>query len=359
MVADFRQAERKRHLEKNEAVRVVRLCLKLLGLLRGSTHVMDTACRQRHNGPMLDLNDLRVFERVGSLRSFAGASRDLSVPRSSVSRGVARLEAALGARLVHRTTREVELTPAGRSLMARCVRALGELDEALDYVGGLAKDAHGELRVSTGIGFGINVLADQLPAFLKQYPRVHVLLDLTSRNAELVSDHIDVAVRLGPLADSSMVAVRLGEMKRVLCASPAYLEHRAEPKAPDDLADHDIIEMPGFDGRARIWSFSRDGQTSEITIEPRVAVNDALTITRLVLNGAGVGIISSYLCASEIEAGRLVQLMPEWTAPTIEVHLIFPSKRELAPAVRAFVDFIKEANPPGLHWRNNEVPVRN
>lgn len=200
---------------------------------------------------MLDLNDLRVFERVGSLRSFAGAARALSLPRSSVSRSIARLESALGTRLIHRTTREVELTPAGESLMGRCVDALGALGEALDYVGSLATEAHGELRVSAGIGFGINVLAEQLPAFLQRYPRVDILLDLTSRPAELVSERVDIAIRLGPLADSSMVAVRLGELKRALCASPAYLERRGEPRTLEDLSNHDAIEMPGADGRAR------------------------------------------------------------------------------------------------------------
>lgn len=319
---------------------------------------MDTQCRRWHSQAVFDLNDLRVFERVGSLRSFAGAARALSLPRSSVSRSVARLESALGTRLIHRTTREVELTPAGESLMARCVGALGELGKALDHIGNLAIEAHGELRVSTGIGFGINVIAVQLSAFLQSHPHVNVLLDLTSRHAELVSEHIDVAIRLGPLEDSSMVAVRLGEMKRALCASPAYLERRGEPLTPEELAHHDLVEMPGSNGRPRTWSFSREGRISEVVVEPRVTVNDALTIHRLVLSGAAIGIISCYLCAPDIKAGHLVHLLPEWTAPTVGVSMIFPSKRELSPAVRAFVDFMKSANPPGLQWQNNELPVR-
>ena len=304
---------------------------------------------------MLDLNDLRVFERVGSLRSFAGAARALGQPRSNVSRSIARLEAALGTRLIHRTTREVELTPAGESLMARCASPLGELGDALAHVGSLAAEAHGELRVSAGIGFGINVLAEQMPEFLRRHPHIDLALDLTSRSAELISDRIDVAVRLGPLPDSSMMTVRLGEMRRVLCASPAYLDRRGRPRTPDDLAAHDAIEMPGADGRSRSWSFVRGGETVDIEVEPRVSVNDALTIHRLIINGAGLGIVSCYLCAPEIDAGRLVHLLPDWTSPSVGVSLIFPSKRELAPAVRAFVDFMKEANPPGLHWQNNEL----
>lgn len=145
--------------------------------------------------------------------------------------------------------------------------------------------------MSVGIGFGINVIADQLPEFLRRYPDVDVLLDLTSRHAELVSDHVDVAIRLGPLEDSSMVAVRLGEMKRMLCASPTYLECNGEPRTLEDLMGHAIIEMPGADGRTRTWSFLRGDRTSDVVVEPRVSVNDALTINRLVLKGAGIGIL--------------------------------------------------------------------
>lgn len=306
---------------------------------------------------MANLDDLRVFERVAALRSFAAASRALDEPRSNVSRSIARLEAALGLRLVQRTTREVTLTPAGESLLQRCASALGDLDEALTYVSGLGVEAQGMLRLSAGIGFGINVLADQLPAFLRQYPRVDIDLDLTSRIADLVADRIDVAIRFGELPDSSMVAVRLGEMKRLLCASPEYLDRHTRPTSIEALSDHEAIEMPSNDRQPRLWSFSKDGVTREIAVRPRVSVNDALTIHRLILNGTGIGIISCYLCAPDIEAGRLIHLLPEWTAAPVVVNLIFPSRRELTPSVRAIVDYLKAANPPGMHWQNNVIPV--
>jgi LysR family transcriptional regulator, regulator for bpeEF and oprC len=306
----------------------------------------------------MDLNDFRVFERVGTLRSFSAAARELSQPKSNISRSIARLEAALGTRLIQRTTREVELTPSGESLMARCASALGQLGEALDYVGSLAAEPRGELRISVGIGFGINVRAEQLPDFLRRYPDINVTLDLTSRLSELVAERIDVAIRLGPLPDSTMVAVRLGGMKRVLCAAPDYLERKGTPGSLKDLVGHDVIEMPRTDGRARTWNFIKGGRTTEVGIKPRVGVNDALTINRLIINGAGIGIISCYLCANEIAAGRLVHLLSDWTPPPVEMNMIFPSKRELAPVVRCFVDFMKEANPPGLHWQNNELPTK-
>jgi len=302
------------------------------------------------------LDDLRVFERVAALRSFAAASRALGEPRSNVSRSIARLERSLGVRLIQRTTREVTLTPAGESLLQRCASALGDLDDALNYVSSLSDEAQGSLRVSAGIGFGINVLAQQLPAFLAQHPRVDIELDLTSRVADLVAERVDVAIRLGELADSSMVAVRLGELKRVLCASPDYLAKHSVPTSLEDLTELDVIEMPGSDRLPRRWSFSRNGVTQEVLVEPRVSVNDALTIHRLVLNGAGIGVISCYLCAPDLGAKRLVHLLPEWTTAPVAVNLVFPSRRELTSSVRAFVDYLKASNPPGMHWQDNVMP---
>lgn len=305
---------------------------------------------------MAELDDLRVFERVGSLSSFAAAAKALGQPKSNVSRSVARLEAALATRLIHRTTREVTLTPAGQSLMTRCAAALAELSAALSHVESLSNEVSGQLILSSGIGFGINVLSDQLPGFLRNFPRVRVQLELTSRMADLVADRVDVAIRLGPLPDSSMVAVLLGEMKRVLCAAPSYLKLHGYPNALSDLGSHHLIEMPAVDGRSRTWSFVKDGRIREIAVEPRVAVNDALTIHKLLLNGAGIGVVSCYLSAPDLHAGRLVHVLPEWSTSTIPVNMIFPSRRELSPVVRAFVDYMKNANPPGFHWQNNELP---
>jgi LysR family transcriptional regulator, regulator for bpeEF and oprC len=306
---------------------------------------------------MADLDDLRVFEKVGSLCSFAAAAKALGQPKSNVSRSVARLEAALATRLIHRTTREVTLTPAGESLMARCASPLGELSEALSHVGSLSNEVSGQLVLSAGIGFGVNVLSDQLPGFLRKFPKVRVQLELTSRTADLVAERVDVAIRLGPLPDSSMVAVLLGEMKRVLCAAPVYLETHGSPSALADLERHEVIEMPAADGRMRTWLFAKDKRTTEVAVEPRVTVNDALTIHRMLVNGAGIGIVSCYLCAPDLHSGRLVHLLPGWTAPAVPVNMVFPSRRELSPVVRAFVDYMRQSNPPGFHWQNNQLSV--
>lgn len=304
---------------------------------------------------MVDLNDLRVFGTVASALNFSAAARSLGMPKSSVSRSVARLEANLGTRLLQRTTREVALTESGTALRDRCVDILSRVDETVGYVGTLsAGGPKGLLRVSTGIGFGINVLSELLPQFLERYADVAVSLELTSRPVDLVAESIDVAIRLGPMPDSQLVARRLGAMQRYLCAAPLYLERRGAPRTLEDLHSHDIVEMPGVDGRPRRWTFSNSsGETRSIEAQPRVSVNDALTIHRLVANGAGLGCLSGYLCTPDIEVGRLVRLFPKWALPAVEVSIVFPSNRELSATVRAFVDFLKAASAPGKSWQGD------
>jgi LysR family transcriptional regulator for bpeEF and oprC len=306
---------------------------------------------------VLDLNDLQVFERVAALHGFSEAARALGLPKSNVSRSVARLEAALGARLFHRSTRDVTLTAAGVALRDRARDIIERAGEALDYVGSLAHGPRGSIKVNSGIGFGLNVLGSELPRFLQRYPDVDVTLDLESRAADLVSEAIDVAVRVGTLQDSSLIAVRLGAMRRYLCASRSYVERCGRPNSIEELKDHDVIEMPGADGRPRPWVFTRVGEQSSVALHPRVTVNEALTVHRLVSGGAGLGIISGYVCAPAIADGALIRLLPDWSASSLEVSLVFPSRRELSPAVRAFTEFMKEISRPGELWQNDPLEV--
>lgn len=304
---------------------------------------------------MIDLNDLRVFKQVATLSSFSEASKTLDLPRSSVSRAVARLEESIGIRLLQRTTREVRLTTAGQALYDRSAGLIESLAEAVAFTSSLTGAPRGTLTISAGVGFGINVLGKQLPGFLRRYPEVDVSLDLSSRDAELVADRIDVAIRMGPLADSAMVATRLGSMNRYLCGSAAYLSQYATLGSPEDLADHTIIDMPSVSGRVRFWVLRRGEETVRLELTPRVAVNDALTIRTLIGEGAGVGVLSAYLCGSDILAGRLERVLPEWSMAPLEVSLVFPSNREMSPTVRAFVDYMKEMNPSGEGWQGDPL----
>lgn len=304
---------------------------------------------------MVDLNDLRVFERVAALGSFSAAALALKLPKSSVSRSIQRLETDLAARLMQRTTRQVILTEPGVALLEKCSELLGRIDETLEYVGSLSDGPRGSLHISAGIGFGVNVLSELLPAFVGRYPNVDVVLDLSSQSADLVGDRIDVAIRMGPMQDSQIVAQRLGVLHRYVCASPEYLARRGTPTTIADLRDHDLIELPVADGRRPNWTFIRDGETVEHRQAARIAVNCALTIHKLVLNGAGIGLSSGYLCGPEINDGRLVRLLADWTLPSVEVNAVFPSRRELSPTVRAFVDFMRENCREGFQWQADPI----
>jgi LysR family transcriptional regulator for bpeEF and oprC len=287
---------------------------------------------------MLDLNDLRAFEKVATTRSFSAAARALNLPRSSVSRSIARLEEELGARLFQRTTREVALTSTGEALHLRCAGLLGALEDAVGQARNATSVPRGHLRVTA---FAANLLRKELPAFLERCPEVTVALDVSSVRRDLIAD-ADVAIRLGPMPDSGVVATRIRTVKRYLCASPSYIRRRGMPDSLDGLADHDTIDLPGEYGRPRCWMFTKDGETKKLEIPARASVNDETSIKSLLLDGAGIGIINAYCAGPALASGELTQLFPEWSIPPADVSLVFASKHGLSPVVRAFVDFMKE-----------------
>jgi LysR family transcriptional regulator for bpeEF and oprC len=225
---------------------------------------------------------------------------------------------------------------------------------AFDCCNGRREKSHSRrrLHVTAGVGFGINVLAEELPAFLARYPELALSLDLSSRTVDLLAENVDVAVRLGPMTNSELVSVRIGAMSRHLCAAPAYLDRRGTPDSLDDLAEHDTVEMPGGDGRPRPWVFAKSDETKTLDLTPRISVNEAVTVYRFIANGAGIGIVSGYLCKPDFAARRLVPLFPDWSVPSVEVHAVFASKRELSPNVREFVNFMKEISASKLGWNS-------
>jgi LysR family transcriptional regulator, regulator for bpeEF and oprC len=299
---------------------------------------------------MMDLNDLRVFVRVAALEGFSAAAKALGMPKSSASRAVARLEAELGIRLLQRTTRNISLTPAGEVLFERSRAAFAGLDDAVALTASLAHSPRGTLAISAGIGFGVNVLASQLPGFLERYPDVRVSIDLTSRNSELVSERVDVAIRMGELSDSTIVATRLGVLTQHLCAATSYLDARGRPGEPSELLQHQTLSMASASGRPHPWRLSRQGEGESVEPQARVVVNDALTICKLVHAGAGIGAVASYLCRDDLARGHLERVLPSWSLAPLPVSLVYPSRREVSPVVRAFVDYMLEVHRDGAAW---------
>ena len=189
--------------------------------------------------------------------------------------------------------------------------------------------------------FAANLLTQELPAFLQRYPDVTVSIDVSNEPRDLMAD-VDVAIRLGPMPDSGVVATRIRTVTRHLCVSPSYLERRGTLESIDELVEHDTVDLPGAYGRPRCWTFTKDGETKKLEIPARVSVNEESAIKKLVVNGAGIGVLSAYCCRPALASGQLVPLFPEWSIPPLDVNIVFASKRELSPNVRAFVDFMKE-----------------
>ncbi|HEX5752001.1 MAG TPA: LysR substrate-binding domain-containing protein [Archangium sp.] len=288
------------------------------------------------------MNDVRVFARVVELRSISGAARKLGLPKSTISRNVARLEEALGARLIQRSTRGLGLTDTGTVFHRHCLRILEDVEAAEAAVSQLQGAPRGLLRVSVPATFGHFFLGPLLAEFLQRYPELRVALEVTNRRVDLVEEGVDVTIRAGRLADSSFISRRLGEARFVLCASPAYLRRRGTPQEPLELAAHEVADVVPLEG-SRTWRLSGPaGQQVDVTLTPRLGVNDPGMVYRVVLGGTGLGWVPEFLCAEDLRAGRLRPLLPGWSLPAAEMHALFPSQRDLAPKVRAFVDFLVE-----------------
>ena len=303
----------------------------------GSRAIVDSTFPIWNDRGMMILADLRAFARVADLGSVSGAARALGAPKSSVSRSLARLEATLRAALVERTTRGIRLTDAGRLLHPQARRILTEVEEAEEAVGGLVGVPRGLLRVTAPYAFVEGLIAPMLPGFLQRHPAVQVALDSDGRRWEPLVDEVDLAVRLGPLPDSDLVARRLTAFEIWYCASPVYLAARGTPHAPADLAGHDLV---GREGRLARWTFrGRDG-AAEDAVEVRLcAVLPEPTALRAALAaGGGIGRLPDFLAAPAIERGDLARVLARYEPDVIEAHVLYAGHRSLSAKVRAFVD---------------------
>jgi len=300
---------------------------------------------------MIDVDDMRPFLQVATLLSFSAAGRRLSVRKSAISRSIQRLEDALRVTLFERTTREVALTDAGRLLLSRFDEIVGRVDDAFQLAASLSSRPSGRLKISAGIGFGLEVLTELVPVFGSKLPEIEIMLDLTSRTVDLVAEQVDAAFRMGPMADSSLIAIRLGSIACELCAAPSYLERRGWPKTIDELRAHDLLAIPRPDNLPRRWCLlDKNERKHEFDAPVRLSSNDPKALHRMVLHGAGITASASYMARPDIERGNLVRLLPEYTLPSVDVCLVMPASRERSPAVRVFIDFIKREVAGSPRW---------
>lgn len=290
-----------------------------------------------------DLNQLLIFAKVVDQGSFIGAARALGLPKTTVSRKVQELEERLGTRLLQRTTRRVALTEAGAIYHEYCSRIAQDLEEADNAVGQVQDSPRGSLRVSATFSFGMSALVPIVPEFMARYPDINLQLELRNDAVDLVAEGFDLAIRIGPLADSSYAMRYLGESRLLLYASPAYLDRKAMPGSPEELARHPTLTLSRLVRHGRFfWALANGSETREIFLNPHLIANDPAVIKFAALAGLGVSLLPAILVRQEIEEGRLVQVLPEWEGPKTEFGAVYPSRRGLSPKVRVFIDFLTE-----------------
>jgi DNA-binding transcriptional LysR family regulator len=287
------------------------------------------------------IDAMQAFVAVADLHGFAPAARKLGMSPSAVTRLIAALEDRLGARLLQRTTRQVALTDIGARYLERARRILADVEEAEGAAEGERIRPSGRLVVSAPVGFGRLHVSPVMSAYLKCYPEVSGELRLEDRMINLVEDGVDLAVRIGHLADSTLVARQVGEMRRIVVASSGYLEARGEPKTPEAAASHETIQF-GATAAAPDWRFVRDGSEVRVTPTPRFITNSADAAIQYAEAGGGLTRVMFYQAADALKKGRLRIVLAKFEPPPLPIHLVYPTSRLLSAKVRTFIDLVTE-----------------
>ncbi|MHB0773667.1 LysR family transcriptional regulator [Bradyrhizobium sp. 5.13L] len=284
------------------------------------------------------LESMSVVLAVAEAGSLSAAARHQKMPLATVSRKVSELEEHLHTKLFHRSSRVLVPTDAGRSYIAAAKRILADLAEAERVASGEYTTPRGDLSVTTLVALGRLCLQPILAEFLAAFPEVDVQLNLQDRTLNLLDEHIDVALRVGDLADSGLIAVRAGEIHRVVCASPAYLELRGMPKSPDDLSTHDCISYPPLQSPST-WRFKRGQTEYAVPVRSRFIASNLESAFDAARAGIGVTVAFSYLVADPLRSGELVALLQDFQPPPQPVNFVYSPNRFMPAKLRAFLDF--------------------
>jgi len=301
---------------------------------------------------MQDLNNMLYFAEVVDHGGFAAAARALGLPKSTVSRRVAELEAGLGARLLHRTTRKLSLTATGELYFRHCVAMREQAQAGEEVVAQAQAEPRGTVRVACPVTLAQTLIGHLLPPFLERHPAVRLEMEVTNRVVDLVQDGIDVALRVRPTVEDSgsLVVKNLGLTRMLLLASPEQLEREGRPQAPADLRTMSTVAMSAVDGRATWLLMGPGGQSFQLEHRPRYTADDLETLKYAVVHGMGMCLLPDYLCRRDMREGRLVEPLEGWGPPPNIMHAVFPSRRGMAPAVRRFLDYLGEnATSEGLY----------
>jgi DNA-binding transcriptional LysR family regulator len=293
---------------------------------------------------MQDLNDMLYFAEVVDQGGFAAASRALGVPKSKLSRRVAELEARVGVRLLHRTTRKLSLTPAGELYHRHCAAVRDEAQAAAEAMAQVQHAPRGTIRVVVPVTLAQSSVGRVVAEFAALYPEVRIDMQVSNRVVDLVEEGVDVALRVRQTLEESgsLVVKIIGRTDGVLICSPNQIQRQGQPQSWDDLQRMDTLAMSALDGRASWRLVSPDGEERQLVHRPRFVADDLLTLKTAALQGVGMMVLPAYMCCESLVNGRLVEVLPGWRPPPGILHAVFPSRRGMVPAVRALLDFLEE-----------------
>ncbi len=300
---------------------------------------------------MPSLRQIESFVSAATRGSLSAAARAEGVAPAVIGRRIDALEARLGVRLLIRTTRRLSLTFEGSAFLEDCQRILIDLRnaEASVSLGGIK--ASGHLRVTAPAGFGRVHVAPLIGDFLDAHPDVSISLELTDRLTDIINENIDLAIRIGTLDDSSLVGVHLAENRRVVVASPAYLQRHGTPVTPDDLAQHQCLSFGSYGNQARGWQFQVDGRTVSLRVPASIECNDGAVLRDWALAGRGLAWRSLWEVGEDLRSGRLCSVLDEYAAPPNAIHAVFPQRRHLPLRMRAFIDQLKTVWGREDYWQ--------
>jgi len=287
-------------------------------------------------------SDLAFFTQLIRLGTLAAAAQEMGLTPSSVSKRLAALEARLGVRLLHRTTRRMSLTPEGELYVAEGARVLADMDALERRVMGAKAVPRGQLKLAATLGFGRRHVAPALSKFARAFPKVEVQLDLSDRPVNLVEQGYDVMIRVGEPPDARLTARLLAKNKRLLCATPAYLRRHGEPAQPRELQRHPCLFIRESDDTFGTWQLRSGSKQETVKVRGPLTSNDGDCALSWALDGHGILLRSQWDVAPYLRSGRLRPVLADWSLPSADIHLVFPGKAHLSAKTRVFVDFMLE-----------------
>lgn len=299
---------------------------------------------------MVDITDWAVFARAAELSSLSAAGRDLRMSAAVVSNRIAKLEKHLGVRLLNRTTRRVNLTEEGALFYEHCIRILNEIEQIETNIAARREQPRGVLTVSAPVAFGRLHIAPHVPAFVERFPEMQIRLHLTDRLIDIVNEGADLAIRIADLKNYSFIVRKLAANRRVIVASPSYLEAHGTPRTPQDLLDHNclLLRFPG--SQQFQWSLEGDEGIVTLPVSGSMDSDNGEVLREWCLDGIGLALKSLWEIGPDLKAGRLKVVLPAWRPPSHAVYALYPHSRYLPPRVRAFIDFLLETYGPKPYW---------